>query len=48
MCGILTIIDKNGINLTKAKKCLKKSLSLQHKLINIFGNEITHGGKLIL
>ena len=32
----------------EAKKCLKKSLSLQHKLINIFGNEITHGGKLML
>ena len=32
----------------EAKKCLKKSLSLQHKLINIFGNEITSGGKLIL
>ena len=32
----------------EAKKCLKKSLSLQHKLINIFGNEITEGGKLIL
>ena len=32
----------------EAKKCLKKSLSLQHKLINIFGNDITRGGKLIL
>jgi len=32
----------------ESKKCLKKSLSLQHKLINIFGNEITNGGKLIL
>jgi len=32
----------------EAKKCLKKSLSLQHKLINIFGNDITNGGKLIL
>tara|TARA_B100000401_G_C52812126_1_gene724440 strand:+ start:1919 stop:2512 length:594 start_codon:yes stop_codon:yes gene_type:complete len=32
----------------ESKKCLKGSLSLQHKLINIFGNEITKGGKLIL
>ena len=32
----------------EAKKCLKKSLSLQHKLINIFGNDITRGGKLVL
>ena len=32
----------------EAKKCLKKSLSLQHKLINIFGNNITEGGKLVL
>ncbi len=32
----------------EAKKCLKKSLSLQHKLINIFGKEVTSGGKLIL
>ena len=32
----------------EAKKCLKNSLSLQHKLINIFGNDITEGGKLIL
>ena len=32
----------------ESKKCLKKSLSLQHKLINIFGNEITSSGKLIL
>ena len=32
----------------EAKKCLKKSLSLQHKLINIFGNDITEGGKLVL
>ena len=32
----------------ESKKCLKGSLSLQHKLINIFGNEITEGGKLIL
>ena len=32
----------------EAKKCLKKSLSLQHKLINIFGNDITNGGKLVL
>ena len=32
----------------ESKKCLKESLSLQHKLINIFGNEITKGGKLIL
>ena len=32
----------------ESKKCLKESLSLQHKLINIFGNEITNGGKLIL
>ena len=28
--------------------CLKKSLSLQHKLINIFGNDTTNGGKLVL
>ena len=32
----------------ESKKCLKGSLSLQHKLINIFGNESTKGGKLIL
>jgi len=32
----------------EAKKCLKNSLSLQHKLINIFGNDITNGGKVIL
>ena len=32
----------------EAKKCLKKSLSLQHKLINIFGNDTTNGGKLVL
>ena len=32
----------------EAKKCLKNSLSLQHKLINIFGNDVTRGGKLIL
>ena len=32
----------------EAKNCLKKSLSLQHKLINIFGKEITEGGKLVL
>ena len=31
----------------ESKKCLKKSLSLQHKLINVFGNEVTYGGKLI-
>ena len=32
----------------ESKKCLKSSLSLQHKLINIFGREITNGGKLVL
>ena len=32
----------------ESKKLLKKSLSLQHKLIKIFGNEITQGGKIIL
>ena len=32
----------------ESKKCLKNSLSLQHKLINLFGNEVTEGGKLIL
>tara|TARA_Y100001970_G_C14094505_1_gene781876 strand:+ start:233 stop:826 length:594 start_codon:yes stop_codon:yes gene_type:complete len=32
----------------ESKRCLKKSLSLQHKLINIFGNDITSGGKIIL
>ena len=32
----------------ESKKCLKNSLSLQHKLIKIFGNDVTSGGKLIL
>ena len=32
----------------ESKKCLKNSLSLQRKLINIFGREITNGGKLVL
>ena len=32
----------------EAKRCLKRSLSLQHKLINIFGKNITIGGKLVL
>ena len=32
----------------ESKQCLKKSLSLQHKLIKVFGNEVTQGGKLIL
>ena len=32
----------------ESKKCLKNSLSLQHKLINIFGRKITNGGKLVL
>ena len=32
----------------ESKKCLKNSLSLQHKLINIFGKEVTEGGKLVL
>ena len=44
--------QKSGVYVFNAdqesKKCLKKSLSLQHKLINIFGNDITTGGKLIL
>jgi len=44
--------QKSGVYVFNAdkesKRCLKKSLSLQHKLIKIFGNEVTSGGKLIL
>ena len=32
----------------ESKKCLKSSLSLQHRLINVFGSDITEGGRLIL
>ena len=32
----------------ESKKCLKNSLSLQHKLINVFGNEIKEGSRLVL
>ena len=43
---------KDGVHIFNAdkesKKRLKNSLSLQHKLINIFGSEITSGGKIML
>ena len=32
----------------ESKKCLKSSLSLQHRLINVFGSDITEGGRLVL
>ena len=32
----------------ESKKCLISSLSLQHRLINVFGSDITVGGRLIL
>ena len=45
MCGILTIIDKNGINLTKAKKCLKilEKRGPDYNHYNLFDNKIFLG-----
>jgi len=46
------LLLKDGVHIFNAdkesKKRLKNSLSLQNKLINIFGNEITNGRKIIL